>query len=278
MMHWLAKLHSFNPRWLYLATILFLLIPFLWDIPMPQSSISAASLDLYNTIEACPKNGIILIDSSWDPGSQAENKSQLQCVIRHLCSRKIRFVVISTVTAVGPQFANSTIGPIAEAAGYQYGTDWVNLGYIQPAAGMPILIEGMLHDLHQLRKEDYSGTPVDQLPLMKKVKTLRDVYMVYSVTYAPDQSWISFVKGQTGIPVAFGYMTIMAPTYSPFLDSKQLCGALVGNRGAAEYEALCQQPDLGTKLSMAGSFGNIAVILAAIVGNIGLWAALKTRK
>ncbi len=277
MTRWLAKLHDLNPRWLYLATAVLLLVPLVTMIPMPRSGISRAVQGLYDTIEACPTDGIVLVDSSWDMGSRSENMAQLACVVRHLCRRKIRFVVISTVTPFCPEFAGQVIEPIAKEAGYVYGRDWTNMGYIQANTGLAVVIEGLARDFHKMRQADVHGTPVDQLPLMQHVRSIKDLDLVYSVTYSPSPEWISFVKGQFGTPVAFGCMSIMAPSYYAYIDSGQLSGMLAGNRGAAEYEALLGRPDQGTRLSMAATFGNAAVILAALVGNLGLWAALRMR-
>jgi len=98
------------------------------------------------------------------------------------------------------------------------------------------------------------------------------------VTYAPTPEWISFVKGQHGTPVGFGCMSIMAPNYYTFVDSGQLCGMLIGNRGSSEYEALIDRPGLGTRLIMSASFGNGIIILAALLGNVGAMAGARRRR
>ena len=113
---------------------------------------------------------------------------------------------------------------------------------------------------------------------MANVHSIKDAHMVFCVTYCPDPNWIQVVKGQFGVPVGFACMTIMAPGYYPYIDSGQLCGMLIGNRGAAEYEYLVNYRARGTKLIMAASFGNCCIILAAIIGNIGLWAGRKREK
>ena len=94
-MTWLAKLHSLNPRWLYLGTAILLILPFIVLLPIPAGKPSRPVQGLYDMIEACPPDGIVWIDSTWDQGSRAENAAQLECVVRHLCRRKIRFVVTS---------------------------------------------------------------------------------------------------------------------------------------------------------------------------------------
>lgn len=278
MIHWLAKLEKIDRRWLYLAAVSLLIVPFLVAIPMPPGSTSPATRGLYEAIESCPADKVVWINSTWDMSSRAECQAQLACLVRHLCRRRLRFVVTSVGNPFGPEFAEQIIEPIAAEAGYVYGRDWVNLGFIQAVGGLGVVIDGLCRDLHKLRPEDVKGTPVDQIPLMQKVRSIRDISLVCCVTYAPQPQWISFVRGQHGTPVGFACMSIMAPNYYTFLDSKQLCGMLVGNRGAAEYEALIDRPALGTKLIMAASFGNAIVILAALLGNLGMWAALRAGK
>lgn len=278
-MRWLARLHDLNPRWLYLAAGLLMLVPFVVLIPMPAGTASRATRGLYDAIDSCPPDKVVMIDSSWDQGSRAENEAQLECVVRHLCKRRIKFVVTSVgVTVFGPEFAERAIRPIAEQAGYVYGRDWVNTGFVQAPTSMAVVIDALARDFHNIRRADVHGTPVADLPLMQHVRTISDVHLVYVITYSPTPEWISFIKGQFGVPVAFGCMSIMAPSYYAYIDSNQLCGMLIGNRGAAQYEALIGRPSLGTRLSMAQSFGNGAIILAALVGNLGLWAALRARR
>jgi len=279
-MQWLAKLYGLNHRWLYLGFLIILIIPFIWEIPMEPDKIAPGTKGLYDLIESCPDDKVILIDSSWDAGSAAENRAQLGCVIRHIVSKKKKFIVTSAaITVFAPVFAEQEIRPITEEAGYVYGKDWVNLGYkIAPAGAIAVLIDSMCRDLHQVFPTDYRGTPVKEIPLMQNVKSIEDVAFVYCITYAPPNEWMSIVQGQFSKPVAFGCMKIMEPSYATFIDSKQLSGLVAGNGGAAEYEKLIGQPATGTKLIIATSFGNCAVILAAILGNLGMWAYRKTHK
>ena len=278
MMRWLTKLRDLNQRWLYLATIVLLILPLAVTIPMPAAGTSPSTQGLYDMIDSCPEDKVVLIDSSWDMGSRAECQAQLACVVRHLCANRTRFVVTSLGTPFSPDFAAKVITPIAEEAGYVYGTDWVNTGYIQSAGGMGVVIDGLCRDFHKVRPADWKGTPIAELPLMQKVRTVEDVHMFYVVTYAPAPEWISFVQGQHRTPVGFGCMSIMAPNYYTFIDSGQLCGMLIGNRGSSEYEALIGRPGLGTKLIMVASFGNGIIILAALLGNIGAWAGARGRR
>jgi hypothetical protein len=268
MIRHLAKLQNLSQRWLYLGTILLLLVPFAVTIPMPPGDASVAARGLYDTIEACPPDKVVLIQSAWDMGSRAENQAQLTCVVRHLCRNRVRFVVVSVARPFGPEFAAKVIEPIAAEAGYVYGRDWVNTGFIQATGGLAVVADGLARDLHALRPADVKGTPVSEIPLMRHVRTIEDVHLLCVVSYGPPEEWIGLVKGQFGTNVAFGCMSIMGPRYYTYIDSKQLCGMLVGNRGAADYEALLARPGMGTRLIGVASFGNGIIILAAILGNV----------
>ena len=160
MIERLARLKDLNQRWLYLATVLLLMVPFLVRVPMPPASATlAVPQGLYDTIEACPPEKVVLIDSSWDMGSRAENRAQLECVVRHLCRRRIRFVVTSMVTPFAPEFASQVIEPIAAEAGYVYGKDWVNTGFIQAGMNIGAVIDALCKDFHKIRPTDYQGRP-----------------------------------------------------------------------------------------------------------------------
>jgi hypothetical protein len=275
----LAKLQDIDRRWLYLATVVVLLASFGVRIPTPPGQTSRATRGLFDAIESCPPDKVVLIDSSWNQGSQAENLAQLECVVRHLCRRHTRFVVTSVgVTFFGPEFARRFIEPIAADAGYEYGVDWVNCGYVQAGEDYKVIIDGLCRDFHRIYPNDVTGQPMTDLPLMSKVRSIRDVHLVYCVTYSPSEDWISFVKGQFGTPVAFGCMTIMSPLYATYIDSGQLCGMLAGNRGAAEYEALLGYEGTATQGITFASFGNCMILAAVVLGNLGWWAARRLRE
>jgi hypothetical protein len=178
-----------------------------------------------------------------------------------------------------PTFANQVIQPIAEKTGYVYGRDWVNLGYIKPPADNPaLLIDAFCRDIYKTRPVDFYGTSVADIPLMQKVKTAKDIYMVFGINYTSPLEWMSIGKSQHGLLVAFGCAAIMAPYYYVYVDSGQLSGLLTGNRGAYEYESLTGMYGMGRKVMMTFAFGLCFIIVAVLLGNLGFWAAARMRK
>jgi hypothetical protein len=280
MIESLAKLHGIDRRWLYLGTVVILLIPLIFSLPMPSGKVSPTTKGIYDLVESCPDDKVILIDSSWDAGSAAENRAQLDCVVRHIVAKRKKFVVTSAgITPFAPEFADQVIRPIAEEAGYVYGKDWVNSGYkLAPPGGINLLIEAICRDFKELYPSDWANVAMSEYELMKDFKGIDNIHMVYCVTYSPPNEWISYVRGQFGTPVCFGCMTIAAPAYFTFIDSDQLSGMLIGNRGAAEYEGLNKQLGFGTRLIIATAFGNCVVIIAALMGNIGFWANSRLKQ
>ena len=274
----LARFYHLNPRWLYLAFTIVLLIPLLVAIPKPEFKASRGPVGVYKVLDGCPPGGVILLDSSWDLGAKPESLSQLECFVNDLCRRKIKFVMFSTVF-FGPIFAQDVIRPIAEASGYKYGEDWVDLGFLKPPNdNMSLLLDAFLRDIPGTRPVDFFGTPVKDIPIMRRVKTAKDFNMAMTISYAPDPAaWLGIGKSQHGMTVAFGSAAIMAPYYYAFLDSGQLSGLLAGNRGAYEYESLTGMYGLGSKAMMFFAFGLCFLIFAVLMGNLGFWASARLR-
>lgn len=274
----LSRLQDLDRRWLYLATLLLVLVPIVVTIQVPTLSVSDSTQDFFDHVDSLPPRSIVMVDSSWDAGSMAENQAQLKCVIRHLCEKDLRIIVTSVgITALGPQFAKDTIEPIAKEYGYEYGRDWVNCGFLQGIEGsIGAIIDGVAKNFRKIFPTDVRGNPIDEMPVVEGFYGVEDAELVYIVTYAPAFEWISFVKEQFGTPVAFGAMSIMAPQFINNYEAGQLKGLLLGNRGAAEYEQLIGHSGQGQKLALAGSFGGLAVIIAAILGNLAWWARRQT--
>ncbi len=281
----LATFYTLDPRWLYLAAVIVLVLPMIFPFPLPKGIPTRGTIGLYDMAANCPSNKVILIDSSWDQGSKPETASQLSCFVKDLCHRKVRFVVISTASPYAPDFAMDIIEPIAKEAGAVYGEDWVHLGFIgivQAADSMggvgAVVIDSFCRDVHKARPVDIHGTPVSEIPIMQAVKTAEDCHFVFAINYCPDLAWVSFGKEQHGLPVAFGCAAMMSPYYYLYVDSGQMAGLMTGNRGAYEYESMTGVHGKGFELMRSFAFGHCFIIIAAILGNIGYWSALKLRR
>ena len=74
MLHWMARLRDIDSRWLYLATLVVLIFPLIVKIPVPGAHVSTYTQGVFDAIDDCPLDKVILIDSSWTPGSTSRSR------------------------------------------------------------------------------------------------------------------------------------------------------------------------------------------------------------
>jgi len=278
----LAKLQTIDRRWLYLALFVACAVPFLVTVRLPVY-VSPETRKLYEAIDKCPRDKVVLVDSAWDAGSLGENLGQVEVVFDHMLRERIKFAVISLdITPLGPQFADQVISGLVRRKypDRKYGVDWVNLGFTK---GDWQAMQQIARDIRRQYRKDSRGYSLDDaehLPIMQNLRDIEDVYMIYSVTYSPMENWIPFIHGVYGTPIGFGCAGIQSTTYYRYILSNQLAGMLVGVRGAAEYDAILH-PDIksrtgmGTSLIVPQAFGHSVIILAVIIGNVGYFAARR---
>lgn len=282
MLDFLAKLQRIDRRWLYLALAAACALPFVLPVRLPVY-VSPETRDLYETVDKCPPNKVVIIDSSWDAGSLGENWGQVEVVFEHLFRKNVKFVVISLdMTPMGPQFADKVINKLVREKfpNKKYGVDWVNLGFTK---GDWQAMQQIARDIRRQYPQDSRGYSLDDakhLPIMQHVHNIDDVHMIYSVTYSPMENWIPFIHGVYGTPIGFGCAGIQSTTYYRYILAHQLSGMLVGVRGAAEYDALLnsdikKRTSLGTQLIVPQAFGHAVIIFAVILGNIGYFASRR---
>ncbi len=281
----LARLQLLDRRIIF--GVLFAAAIFSFMVPlMPVRSVGPEARAVFGAVESCPEDKIILLDSSWDQGSQSENRAQFRVLVEHMFRRNIKFVVTSVgVTPLAPELARDILEELAKKYDKEYGTDYVQLGFVPggsiggivATSPLGFVISALARDIHSVYPRDVYDNPVPDLPLMQRVKGIEQVHLVICVTYAPSEDWISFIRGQYGTPVAFANMSIMVPYYATYIESGQLAGMIVGTRGAAEYESLLEleKPGEATRLMTPQAFVHILIIVFIALGNVGYFAARR---
>ncbi len=255
--------------------------------PLRISSINPATKAVFDEIERCPDDKVIILDSSWDMGSQSENRPQFRALVEHMFRRDIKFVVTTLgTTPFAPEIAQQHLEELAAKYDKQYGMDYVNLGYKSAGGGgiigapLGFLLDAFAKDIHAVYPTDFKKTPLTELPLMQRVTSIEQAHMVVCVTYQPPIEWISFIRGQFGTPVVFSCMSIVVPLYAIYYDSNQLAGIIGGTRGAAEYERLLEleQAGEGTRLMTPQSLVHLLIIFFIILGNVGYVSGLRRKR
>lgn len=275
----LAKLQDIDRRVIYALMFVVCAIPFVKMIPLPVP-VTPETRGLYEAIEECPQDKVVLLDCAWDQGSLSENKGQTVSVMEHMFTKGVKFIIISIDVPLAPPFAELSAEEAARNVERKlgikpkYGEDWASLGYMK---GGFLVMQLLAKDLRKaFPKDRVLGKELDELPVARSIRDIDDIHMVYCVTYQPNEQWISFIHGSYGTHVAFGCAAIVSSNFYPYLDSGQLVGMLAGVRGAAEYEALVKSRGLGSKLIVPQAFGHSLIIVFVLMGNIG-YAAMRRR-
>ncbi|MEA3431417.1 MAG: hypothetical protein U9R01_01880 [candidate division WOR-3 bacterium] len=277
MREFLVKLGKIDRRVIYLLAILAVVIPLVVKIRLPMY-VSRETKGVYTTIEHCAEDKIVLVDCSWDAGNRGENWPQTEAIMEHLMRKGIKFAIMSIIPQ-GAGFGREVAEKVAKKYGKEYGVDWCSFGYLAAGgrAGAAV-IQALAKDIEGVVKKDIKGTPLDSIPMMKGIEDIHDISLICGIAYWPTEDWLRFVQGVYGTNTVFCSSAIVSSSLYPYLDSGQLCGLLVGVRGAAEYEHLLGTEELGTELIIPQSMVHLLIVVLIILANIGFWAERREKK
>jgi len=264
-------------RGIFLFTALAVALPLLW--PKKLSMITSwPAQDLYNFIEALPRDKVIIVTANWTASTYGENGLQTSALLTHLAKAHRPFVIWSWGSPQGAELAQDIAEPIARRYHLKYGVDWVNWGF---RVGSDTMLRGWANDVWAIIKNDYRGTPLDRLPLMARLHSYRDMGLIIDISSG---SWsgmptidyyVQFLKGIHNVPLGYATTAIGIPEAFPYLDSGQIVGLLRGLAGAAEYEKLVGYSGEATQRMTPQSYGHFFIILLIVLGNIGYFLNRK---
>jgi hypothetical protein len=270
-------------RIIYLLVILALSYPLMTGYVLRPAKMRSAE-DLYQVIENLPRSAdkMVLVAFDWGPSTAAENRPQTTTVIEHLMRLRIPFAVITTYPYGAPFLDDVPNGVAArlqqEKPGekWEYGVDWVNLGY-QP--GGAIMIQGLARaaDLSAVIKTDARGTPLREIPCMKEVVNLKNISLLAQITglVGVFSNWIQFFQQDDYKPeVVHGCTSITIPEAYIYYVSGQIKGLYEGVAGAAWYDYLLseryplrQTTDAG-RVNTSLASAHLLILGLILVGNV----------
>jgi hypothetical protein len=250
---------------------------------------------MYNLIESLPSFATVVVAFDYSPAAAGELDAVATPLLRHLMMRQERIVAVSTVPA-GPQLAQTTLEKLAPEYGYQYGRDYLILGYIpggavglQAFATAPWeLFSGA--DYFGGERAEAEGRPPlarDNEAANGLGESLREAALILLLTASRDDlvGWMEQVgqlPGMSQVPIAGGLSAALEPWARPYYetDMKQLSGLVTGVAGAAQYAELVDPQQAGTVIVLRESqtAGLAVVALFVVIGLIwGSAAGLSSR-
>jgi len=250
---------------IYILVALSVAIPLVIKIGLPNE-VTSEVMQVYEEISQLDSGSVVLISFDHEASSLPEVKPMAQAILHHCFTKKLKVVGLALLaegTAIGDQILRRA----ANEYHAKYGEDYVFLGF-RPQYQAAIL--GMGEDIKRVFPQDYNNLPLEQIPMMKKIKNYGDISLIISVTDGDMPVWwVDYAVSRYHMKLAVATTAVMATSFYPFLSAGQMVGLLGGLKGAAEYEMLIEKPGMGQKGMDAQSVCHLMIILLVIAGNVG---------
>jgi len=272
---WLDKLLFIDRRFIFIFIALAVIIPLLVGLRFEEEP-SNIVLALYDKVENLPPGSRILLSFDYGPTTAPEIQPMVDVILRHSAEKKLK-IYLMAVWATGHNLTVQTVDKVLmkEFPDYQYGIDYVNLGY---KAGNQGLIRVIVDNIKKMYNTDANGTDIDHIPMMKTVSSLKDMDLIVSFGggFPGIKEWILFAGDPGRIPIGGACTAVSAPQLYPYYPN-QMCGLLGGIKGAAEYESHIRKqyvsqfkgkPTPGMNMMVAQMVAHIVIMIFIVFGNV----------
>lgn len=268
----MERLLNLDRRFMYILMFLVILFPLVRPLGLPVP-ITPDVQRTYDWIQTNLQEGdVVFVDVDFDPAQAPELLPQLESVVSDLMSSGVK-MVLGTFLTGGFMYQKKVVEEIAPKFGYRYGEDIVSLPF---KAGNESAYNALGKDILGLYREDFRGHRLDGMPLWESLGSFKDFQASFCFCAGDQGIWMIRHLGQaTGVPVINGTVASSGAFMTPFWESGQLSGFIVGMSGAAEYESLSGFS--GTALSGmdAQSFGHLLISFLVVAGNVGYLASKR---
>jgi hypothetical protein len=233
-MKFYERIRDIDRRIIFLAMALAVSLPILFQIPFPEITTPMVQ-KVFDQIDSTPPGSRVLVAFDYDPASEPELQPMANNFVRHLAIRKCKMYFVA-LWPVGQNMIEDTITDVLvpEFPDYTYGEDYVNLGF---KSGNEGVIKVIQTNLRKLYTTDGRNQSVDNIPMLKEIKSLRSLGLIVNVSagYPGTKEWIQYGSDPAGLPIVGGCTAVQAPLFYPYYPN-QLIGLLGGIKGAAEYD------------------------------------------
>jgi hypothetical protein len=236
---------NLDRRWIFLLMLLSVAVPILvigyTGKTFPEVPTKMAQA-VFDEVEQLDEGDPVLLAFDFDPGSEGELGPMATAFVRHCAEKKLKMYFMA-LWPVGPQMIEESMERVirADFPHMTYGVDYVNLGY---KSGYEGVIKVIVTDLRQLYTTDHYGTSLDNIPMMRSIRHIRQMKLIINVSagYAGTKEWVQYAVTPypTEVRLVAGCTGVQAPLLYPYIP-QQLPGLLGAIKGAAEYEAILLQ-------------------------------------
>lgn len=271
----LNKLSNLDRRWVFLMMLLAVAYPILTGVRFPETP-SPMVLDVFDAIENLPDGSRVLMAYDYDPASEGELQPMASAFTRHCAFKKHKLYYMSLWPQGVPMIQRSEKILKEEFPDYEYGKDYVNIGY---RTGLEGVIKLVTTDLKKIYSDDTRGTNLDAIPMTATLKNIQKMDLIVSVGAGTPgtKEWVQYAATPYDIKMVAGTTGVGAPSLYPYIP-QQMVGLLGAIKAAAEYEQalISGYPDLkenanaqeGLRRMGPQSVAHMLMIGLIILGNV----------
>jgi hypothetical protein len=261
---------SIDRRWIYALSALVILIPLIRPLGLPVA-VSPESEQAYEAIEKLQSGSVVLVSFDYQPANTSQMGPLAKVLLQILDDMNVKAVTMSSFadSATYPEaYTEATYGK----SGKEYGVDYVNLGYY---AGSEASLAAFCEDVGAVFKADFRGNPLSSLPLMKDIKSIKDLDMMIAVNSTSGgqgtnvEMTVRQVNIANGLDLLVATSSVSAAQNMVYLQSGNIVGLLAGLNGAAELETIIEKPGEAVAGMDALTTGHLMIVVFLILGNIG---------
>jgi len=275
------KLEAVDVRLIFLVLWIAVGIPLMTPLYLPLS-ISPDTVKYQAAIDALPADVVVVFGMDVSPaGYGGELGPQARATATHLFRKPVKIIFLTFWETGAPLIEDVWKNRFVVDAmkDKKYGVDYVNLGWIP---GTETGMSSFATDVWKtLEKGDYKGTKLADLPLMAKVKTISDIYMLICIETGTPGGPEYLRQWQARNPqmkMLVGSLGVSVPANIAYVAAGQYISILRGGRGATEYQRLL---GIMTTADVMGSdamtMSHVVVLVFLILGNLGYFATRKAK-
>ncbi len=271
----MKTLATYDRRWVYLTLFLVVTIPLLSPIGMPIS-VSPDTVQYYEAINTVNEDDKVLFTLNTEFSGYNEIQSGIIASMRVFIENGAKIcVAVGHPEATGiPELVFNKLETELEENGYEYGEDYVILGYVMPNEAS---VASMAQDFQGAISQDWLGRSIDDTFLIE-IETYEDWDLIADFTTGLATTFLLNHFALRGTPMTVNCIGVMVSSQKPYVDSGVYLAILQSMRGGAELEFLTGHPGPGMTAMDAFTFGHYMLLLFIIAGNIGYYGYSRTQR
>ncbi len=256
------------PQWAVgIAVFVFLIIPVLRPLGLPVP-VGRPAGDYITWIEKIPPGSNVIFFQEMSGSGWDETKGSFTATLKYLWSKKINVILVAVYADAAPTTLWGIDYANPKRFGVKYGENYAFLGYIP---GEEVMVAALRDSIRKAVSSDYLGTPIDEIPLMKKVDSWKDfaaIFVNYSTGTAMDKYVRQWYATHPEIPQL--WMTASGNEMSTvsYWVAGMAKGYLSGPTGGAAMEVYIGEPALAAKITDMKNLASIPTLVLVAIGNI----------